>query len=85
MKMTMHIDEELLERVMNISGCVSKTDAVDFALKEVERKAKLREFAAKGLGLSPDELAAGVDPNYDVASLRAAETSPKYGKRRSGR
>ncbi len=79
MKMTMHIDELLLERVIKAYGCESKTDAVDFALREMDRKVRFREFVEKGLGFTPEELGAAVDPNYDVHSMRVAETPTKYG------
>jgi hypothetical protein len=87
MKMTMHIDEKLLDEVMDTFGCVTKTDAVDFALRELIRKRKLREFGKTGLGLTPDELANAFYPDYDPLSLRCAETPPKPrdGKPRSDR
>lgn len=85
MKMTMHIDEALLERVMKTYGCESKTAAIDFALNELDRKTRLKAFAKKGLGLTPEELGNSVDPNYDVLALRAAEAPAKYGRRRSRR
>ncbi|MBI3874427.1 MAG: type II toxin-antitoxin system VapB family antitoxin [Verrucomicrobia bacterium] len=74
MKMTMHIDEGILERVMKWTGAVSKTEAVDLALKEMDRKAKLAEFGKKGLGLTRAEILEAVDPSYDLMSLRMAET-----------
>lgn len=84
MKMTMHIDEAALDEVMKVYGCVSKTEAVDFALKELIRKKKLRAFAKTGLGLTPEELSGGLYPDYDVLALRVAETPVKpSGKRRS--
>jgi len=80
MKMTMHIDKDLLKRVMETYGYASKTEAVEMALKELDRKERLREFGRKGLGLTPDELADAVDPNYDLMAMRLAELPPKYGK-----
>lgn len=80
MKMTMHIDEELLKRVMEAYGYESKTEAVAMALRELDRKEVLREFGRTGLGLTPDELADAVDPNYDLMALRVAEIPPNYGK-----
>ena len=74
MKMTMHIDESILERVMRWSGAASKTEAVDLALKEMDRKARLAEIGKKGLGLSRAELLEAVDPGYDLMALRLAET-----------
>lgn len=65
MKMTMHIDEALLERVMREYEFPSKTEAVEAALKELDRQMRLREFRKNGLGLTPDELANAVDPFYD--------------------
>ncbi|GAB4176183.1 MAG: hypothetical protein Fur0032_16100 [Terrimicrobiaceae bacterium] len=83
MKMTMHIDEELLDRIVKTHGFASKTEAVDTALRELDRKARLKQAFKNGLGLSADELKAGVDPDYDLMALRAAEIHPKHGKRRS--
>ena len=74
MKMTMHIDEGILERVMKWSGAASKTEAVDLALKEMDRKARLAEIGKTGLGLSRAELMEAVDPSYDLMALRLAET-----------
>lgn len=65
MKMTMHIDEALLERVVRAYEFSSKTEAVEAALKELDRQMRLREFRKNGLGLTPDELADAVDPFYD--------------------
>jgi len=67
MKMTMHIDEALLERVMKDYEFASKTEAVEAALKEMDRQMRIREFRKNGLGLTPEELANAVDPHYDVS------------------
>lgn len=79
MKMTMHIDEKLLASVMKEYGFESKTEAVEKALWEMDRRAKLARFAKEGLGLTPEELADAVDPDYDLMAMRAAEIPPKYG------
>lgn len=79
MKMTMHIDKDLLASVMKEYGFESKTEAVEKALWEMDRRAKLKKFAKEGMGLTPEELANAVDPNYDLMALRAAEIPPKYG------
>jgi len=69
---------------MDLYGCTSKTETVDFALKELDRLHRLREFAENGLGLTPDELKNAVDPDYDILSMREASTlkvaeeSPRY-------
>ena len=88
----MHIDEALLERVMKDYDFPSKTEAVEAALKEMDRQMRIREFRKHGLGLTPDELGNAVDPNYDVylgrnvyppstdsQPLTAAEEPPPYG------
>lgn len=64
-KMTMHIDEALLKRVMEDYEFASKTEAVEAALKEMDRQARIRDFRKNGLGLTPEELGEAVDPFYD--------------------
>jgi hypothetical protein len=80
MKMTMHIDEALLNRVIETYGYVSKTEAVEMALRELDRKARYKEYVKNGLGFSPGELAAAVEEGYDPKALRVAETPPRHGK-----
>jgi Arc/MetJ family transcription regulator len=63
MKMTMHIDEDVLARVMKITGAKTKTAAVETALNEMARRHKMKELFSAGLGFTPDELRAAVDPN----------------------
>jgi Arc/MetJ family transcription regulator len=81
MKMTMYIDDALLARVMEATGASSKTMAVDLALREVDRKAKLTTLATEGLGLTPDELKDAVDPTYNLEALRRKETPAFYGRK----
>jgi len=85
MKMTMHIDEALLDRVMEAHGFATKTEAVEAALKEMDRKVRLKAFFKSGLGFTPAELKASVDPAYDPIALRVAEMPPRHGKRRTRR
>lgn len=84
MKMTMHIDEALLERVMKDYNFPSKTEAVEAALKEMDRQMRIREFRKHGLGLTREELMASIDPAYRVRgepepSPMAAEAPAPYG------
>jgi Arc/MetJ family transcription regulator len=83
MKMTMHIDEELLHRVMSIYGCESKTSAIDLALREMERRHLLKAYSRSGLGLNARELKEGVNADYDVLADRAASTPASHGQRRT--
>jgi Arc/MetJ family transcription regulator len=80
MKMTMHIDEELLNRVMERFGCTSKTEAVAMALEEMDRKARFKAMVSEGIGFTAEEMINAVDPDYDVMSFRVAEEPTKYGK-----
>jgi Arc/MetJ family transcription regulator len=81
MKMTMHIDEALLARVMAAYGCETKTEAVEMALREMDRRTRYHELGAKGLGMTPEELADAVEPGYDPISLRVAEQPTPYGSK----
>lgn len=70
MKMTMHIDEEVLAQVMELTGAKTKTQAVEMALTEMARRHKMNQFFKRGLGMTPDELEA-----YGRAVM-AAQTDP---------
>ena len=79
MKMTMHIDEILLKRVMAATGVTSKTRAVDLALRELDRRSELIRLARKGLGLTAEELKHAFRPDSDPdATLRCAEAGRSY-------
>ena len=84
MKMTMFIDEALLARVMELTGLKTKTEAVEFSLREAERKGTLGRFVAKEK-LANDEWKESVDPGYDLMALRVAEKPRKYGGKRGPR
>lgn len=49
MKMTLHIDENLLAEVMESHEFETKTEAIDFALRDLDRRKKLRAFMKRGL------------------------------------
>jgi Arc/MetJ family transcription regulator len=84
--MTMHIDEEVLARVMKVTGAKTKTQAVKLALSEMARRQKLKELFGQGLGLTPDELRAEFAPaaedRLDSQGLRVAEKPGPYGRSR---
>lgn len=84
MKMTMFIDEALLARVMELTGLKTKTEAVEFSLREAERKVKLRRFVVNER-LAADEWKDAVDPAYDLTTLRAAGKPVKYSAKRGSR
>jgi hypothetical protein len=80
MKMTMHIDEDLLERVIKSHGFSSKTEAVEMALREIDRRSRFNALVKKGIGLTSAQLAQSVEPEYNLMATRVAETPKKYGK-----
>ena len=80
MKMTMHIDELLLARVMESYGFASKTEAVEMALREMDRHTRFREFVNKDPGFTAEEFRDAVDPAYDVLAMRVAEPPAHYAK-----
>lgn len=83
MKMTMNIDEDVLARVMKVTGAKTKTQAVEMALSEMARRHKMKELFSQGLGLTPDELRAEFAPSpadlLDNHGLMVAEDKTPYG------
>lgn len=80
MKMTMHIDEGVLDQVMDLTGAASKTKAVKMALSDLARRHRLRKVLRSGLRLTTaqwDREAAAAQaqladkPSVDVAKVKA--------------
>ena len=78
MKITLNVDEALLDRVVKSTGSKTKTAAIDLALREMDRRARLTEVLNEGLGMTPEELSDMFDPASDPMTLRAAEDPRKY-------
>jgi Arc/MetJ family transcription regulator len=74
MKMTMHIDEDTLASVMEIT---SKTGAVEKALTEMVRRHRLKSILKEGMGMTPEE----IKDSFDFASYDASDTSAKITKK----
>ncbi len=74
MKMTLNIDDELLDRVMKFTGAKTKTEAIDNALKEMDRRATLSALLADDFGMTSEDWKNALDPGYDLEAMRAAET-----------
>jgi hypothetical protein len=81
MKMTLHIDEALLKRVMEATGATSKTQAVDLALREMDRRGQLRLLTAKGLGMDAEQIKNIFDEKYDLPATRVASPATPYGRK----
>jgi Arc/MetJ family transcription regulator len=82
-KMTMFIDELLLDRVMKLTGLRTKTETVEFALRETERKNKLARFLSERK-TTADDWKDAVDPAYDLMRLRVAEKPARYRSSKRG-
>ncbi len=79
----MHLDSDLLDRVVAITGARTKTEAVTTALREMDRRGRLIERLREGLGASESELRNLFDPESDPAVLRVAEERHPYDNRKS--
>ena len=79
MKITVDLDSTLLERVVELTGARTRTEAITTALREVERRGRLVEMLRAGTGASSKELKKMFDPASDPAVLRVAEDSDLYG------
>ena len=82
MKITLNVDGPLLKRVMAALGTTNKTRAIEHVLREADRRTKLQNLAAEGMGMSPEELGSLFDPSSDLMSARVAEGAGLY---RSGK
>ena len=71
MKTTIEIDEIRLGRVMKLTGMKTRRAAVDYALAEAEKAAKMRALFEKPLPAEAYRTA--VAPGYDVRAAREAE------------
>jgi Arc/MetJ family transcription regulator len=80
MKMTLHIDDGLLERVMAATGATTQTKAIDLALREMDRRAELKRLTSEGLGLSGDELKEAYDPASGAAEPTYSATPADHGR-----
>jgi len=76
MKMTLNIDDALLERVVAFTGAKTKTEAIDIALREIDRRSRLAEVLGRDRGLTARDWREAFEPDYDVESFRVAEDTP---------
>ena len=65
---------------MEAAGVTSKTKAIDLALREMDRKARLVTICSEGLGMTADELKESFDSSYDLQKMRQLEKPVKYGR-----
>lgn len=79
--MTVEIDDELLARVMAMTGSRTKTAAIGLALREMDRRGELLRLLDDDLGMTPDAWRGAFDAAADPETLHAAEKSATYGGR----
>jgi len=76
MKTTVEVDEQKLQRVMDLCAIRTRREAIDRALTELERQANLKQLRTRKW--DPAALREAVDPAYDVLELRKQE-KPGHG------
>ena len=64
MKTTIEIDEQKLERVMKLAGLKTRKAAIDFALTQAERWAKINRLFSEPFFV--DDRSEVIDPAYDL-------------------
>jgi Arc/MetJ family transcription regulator len=78
MKMTMHINEDILADVMEITGSSSKTAAVEKALTEMVRKHRLKRVLREGMGMTAEEIRG----SYDFAAADTPRETPTVAEKK---
>jgi Arc/MetJ family transcription regulator len=71
-KTTVELDEQKLLRVMQLTGLKTRKEAIDYALSQAERAAKIAKVFARPRR-SREELKNLLDPKYDLMTLREQE------------
>jgi Arc/MetJ family transcription regulator len=79
MKTTVDLDEKKLRNVMKLKGIKTRKEAIDYALAEAERRAKLDVLLREP---PPEIKGAWVREGYDVKKVRELD-KPVY-KRKGG-
>lgn len=70
-KTTVELDEKKLKRVMELTGLPTRREAIDFALSEAERSARIRKIAEHPW--SAKDLEGAIDEKYDLLKMRRKE------------
>jgi hypothetical protein len=71
-KTTVELDKEKLLRVMQLTGLKTRKEAIDYALSQAERAAKIAKLFARPRR-SKEELKNLLDPKYDLMTQREQE------------
>ena len=71
-KTTVELDEQKLLRVMELTELKTRKEAIDYALSQAERAAKIAKLFSRPRR-SKEELRNLLDPKYDLMTLREQE------------
>jgi Arc/MetJ family transcription regulator len=77
MKTTIEIDEAKLDRLMSLTGLKTRKEAVDWALTEAERIARIDQIAAHPWDSA--RVMEAVDADYDILAIRNQSVSYRQG------
>jgi len=72
-KTTIELDETKLKRLMKLTGIKTRKEAIDYALTEAERVARIDSFYEGDFYIDSEHPI--IDHNYDVMVLREKEKS----------
>lgn len=78
MKTTIEIDEAKLERLMKLTGLKTRKEAVDWALTEAERIARIDKIAAQPWDSA--RVRDSINSEYDILAIRNQSVSYRKGK-----
>jgi putative antitoxin of VapBC-like toxin-antitoxin system len=71
-KTTVELDEQKLRRVMELTGIKTRKEAIDYALGQAERAAKMAKLFTRPVR-TRSEIKDALDPSYDLTKLRERE------------
>ena len=71
MKTTVDIDERRVKRVMKLAGLKTRKAAIDYALREAEKTARVESLVREAL--PGESFRDAVDDSYDVVATRSRE------------
>ena len=75
-KTTVELDERKLIRIMQLTGLKTRREAIDYALDQAERAAKMAKLFARPRR-SREEIRDALDPEYDLMALRERDKPRK--------
>jgi hypothetical protein len=70
MKTTIDLDEKKLRRVMKLTGITTRKQAIDFALTQAERLARVKKLFEEPFYLDSGDI---IDRDYDLERMRDQE------------